>query len=93
MKLSLDPSPGELKGVDRVTPKSRKTPDPNRPTPHALYRYRPLIDDKFDEERTKPLFVTHQLYFPSRRKLNDPFECVVPSFLDTPPGVLAVSSK
>lgn len=71
-----------------MNPKSCENPDPNRPTPHTLYRYRPLIDDKFDEERLKPLFVNHQLYFPSRRKLNDPFECVVPSFLDTPPHIL-----
>lgn len=71
-----------------MNPKSSENPDPNRPTPHALYRYRALIDDRFDEERLKPLFVNHQLYFPSRRKLNDPFECVVPSFLDTPPHIL-----
>lgn len=70
-----------------MNPKSCENPDPNRPTPHALYRYRPLIDDKLDDERLKPLFVNHQLYFPSRRKLNDPFECVVPSFLDTPPHI------
>lgn len=71
-----------------MSPKTREMPDPHRPTPHALYRYTALIDDKFDEERLKPLFVNHQLYFPSRRKLNDPFECVVPSFLDTPPHIL-----
>jgi len=68
--------------------KSWENPEPNRPTPDALYRYRALMDDKLDEERLKPLFVNHQLYFPSRRKLNDPFECVVPSFLDTPPHIL-----
>ena len=65
-----------------------QTPDPNGATPDSLYRYRPLIDDKIDEERIKPLFMDHQLYFPSRRKLNDPFECVVPSFLNTPLRIL-----
>ncbi len=73
---------------NQLSPKTCEMPDPHRPTPHALYRYRALIDDEFDEERLKPLFVNHQLYFPSRRKLNDPFECVVPSFLDTPPHIL-----
>ena len=71
-----------------MNPKSCENPDPNRPTPNALYRYRALIDDKFDQKRLKPIFVNHQLYFPSRRKLNDPFECVVSSFLDTPPRIL-----
>jgi len=73
---------------NHLNPKSCKNPDPNRPTPHALYRYRALIDDTIDERRLKPVFVNHQLYFPSRRRLNDPFECIVPSFIYTPPHVL-----
>lgn len=79
---------GQYKEPNQLNPKSCEKPDPHRPTPHVLYRYRALIDDAFDEERLRPLFVNHQLYFPCRLKLNDPFECVVPSFLDTPPDIL-----
>ena len=70
-----------------MNPKSCENPDPNRPTPNTLYRYRALIDDAVDEERLRPLFVNHQVYFPCRRKLNDPFECVVPSLFDTPSNI------
>jgi hypothetical protein len=52
--------------------------------PSILYRYCPLRDVDADDKYIKPVFVEHELYFPSRLQLNDPFECIVPNFLDVP---------
>src|SRR5277367_4059567 len=54
-----------------------------------LYRYQSCPED--DKERQawiKSLLVEHRLFFPGREKFNDPFDCVVPSFLDIPGTIL-----
>ena len=54
-----------------------------------LYRYQPLPAQ--DEEKKgwiKQIFVEHRLFFPSRNLFNDPFDCVVPSFLEIPGAVI-----
>ncbi len=52
--------------------------------PSILYRYRPIRGTADDETYLKPIFVKHELYFPSRLELNDPFECIVPDFSGVP---------
>lgn len=51
--------------------------------PLRLYRYMTL-DPVTMEERIRPVFVENRLYFPTRKQLNDPFECIVPEFLGAP---------
>jgi Protein of unknown function (DUF2971) len=55
--------------------------DPKRPTPSRLYKYRPLIDAT-SRERLERILVYSRLYFPSRLDFNDPFDCLVPSFVN-----------
>lgn len=50
-----------------------------------LYRYLSFpSEDKEKQSWVADIFLKHQLFFPSRRLFNDPFDCVVPSLLDTP---------
>ncbi|MFZ0887688.1 MAG: hypothetical protein WA005_04485 [Candidatus Binataceae bacterium] len=45
-----------------------------------LYRYRSMASGDVDDERLAATLTEAKIYFPSPRELNDPFECVVPSF-------------
>jgi hypothetical protein len=54
-----------------------------------LYRYQACPRD--DEEKmrwVRQILVDHQLFFASRKCFNDPFDCVVPSFLQIPATIL-----
>lgn len=59
-----------------------------KPGPSILYRYRALRDSATDDKYIRPIFVSHQLYFPSRLELNDPYECIVPDFATVPKRIL-----
>ncbi len=50
-----------------------------------LYKYQPCPGNDDDrKEWVRQILVEHQLFFASRRCFNDPFDCVVPSFLEVP---------
>ncbi len=50
-----------------------------------LYKYQACPrDDQDRKEWVRQILVEHQLFFASRRSFNDPFDCVVPSFLEIP---------
>ena len=54
-----------------------------------LYKYQACPgDDHERSERVRQIFVEHQLFFASRTSFNDPFDCRVPSFLETPGTIL-----
>jgi len=54
-----------------------------------LYKYQACPgDDTKKMERVRQILVEHQLFFASRRSFNDPFDCVVPSFLQIPGTIL-----
>jgi hypothetical protein len=65
---------------DRIT---LSPPDPKRPTPSVLYKYRGFERDE-SKEQLRSILVDHKLFFSSRTKFNDPFDCLVPSFKDVP---------
>ena len=56
--------------------------------PEFLYRYRPLHTEKGKEHWTEDIFLKNQLYFPSPKQFNDPFDCAIPPVLDGPPEKL-----
>ena len=54
-----------------------------------LYKYQACPGD--DQEKSwwvRQILVEHQLFFASRRCFNDPFDCIVPSFLQIPGTIL-----
>jgi hypothetical protein len=54
-----------------------------------LYKYHACPENDQDrKEWVRQILVEHQLFFPSRRCFNDPFDCVVPSFLEIPGTIL-----
>jgi hypothetical protein len=54
-----------------------------------LYKYQGCPgNDQEKKEWVRQILVEHQLFFPSRRCFNDPFDCVVPSFLEIPGTIL-----
>ena len=54
-----------------------------------LYKYQSCPgDDQEKMERVRQILVEHQFFFSSRRSFNDPFDCVVPSFLQIPGTIL-----
>src|SRR5438132_13907945 len=54
-----------------------------------LYRYQPFpVGDEEKKSWIKQILVEHKLFFPSRRLLNDPFDCVVPSLSEIPGTVI-----
>lgn len=57
-------------------------PDPKRPTPSRLYKYRGFDESAESKERLRSIVVDHQLYFSTRANFNDPFDCLMPSFKD-----------
>lgn len=59
-----------------------------KPIPSILYRYRGLGESANQEKYVKPIFVRHELYYPSRIQMNDPFECTVPGFESVPKHIL-----
>ena len=52
-----------------------------RKPPEKLYRYRSMGGGVTDDARLRPILSNAAIYFPFRSQLNDPFECIVPSFL------------
>jgi hypothetical protein len=58
-------------------------PDPERPTPRRLYKYLAFKSDA-SKEQVRSILVGRTLYFSSRTKFNDPFDCFIPSFVDVP---------
>jgi Protein of unknown function (DUF2971) len=54
-----------------------------------LYRYQTFPEED-DQKKgwVKQIFVEHKLFLPSRNLFNDPFDCVVPSLLETPGTVI-----
>jgi hypothetical protein len=54
-----------------------------------LYRYQrcPEADDQ-RQGWIKSVLKDHRFYFPSRQDFNDPFDCIVPTLLDTPSAIL-----
>lgn len=69
-----------LISTDTGTPPSPEA-DPERPTPSRLYKYKPLTDET-SRNRLRCILVDSHIYFPSRLDFNDPFDCLVPSFLN-----------
>jgi DUF2971 family protein len=50
-----------------------------------LYRYQACpAEDLIKQGWVRELFVEHKLFFATRKSFNDPFDCVVPSLLETP---------
>ena len=65
---------------DRIT---LSPPDPERPTPSRLYKYKRFGSDP-ERNQLRSILIDHKLFFSSRTKFNDPFDCLVPSFKDVP---------
>jgi DUF2971 family protein len=65
---------------DRIT---FSPPDPERPTPSCLYKYKRFGSDA-ERNQLRSILIDHKLFFSSRTKFNDPFDCLVPSFKDVP---------
>jgi hypothetical protein len=65
---------------DRIT---LSPPDSERPTPSRLYKYRRFGSDA-ERNQLRSILIDHKLFFSSRTKFNDPFDCLVPSFKDVP---------
>ena len=54
-----------------------------------LYKYQACPgDDQEKMEWVRQILVEHQFFFASRKFFNDPFDCVVPSFLQIPGTIL-----
>lgn len=54
-----------------------------------MYKYQACpSDDQEKKDWVRQILVEHQLFLPSRKCFNDPFDCLVPSFLQTPATVL-----
>ncbi len=49
-----------------------------------LYKYQAFPADPDRRAWVKEIFIEHSLFFATRKDFNDPFDCVVPSLLQTP---------
>jgi hypothetical protein len=49
-----------------------------------LFKYHACPDYLEKQEWVKQILVEHQLFFASRKSFNDPFDCVIPNFLQLP---------
>ena len=61
---------------------NKPTSDKNQ-DPGFLYRYCHIYTEK--ESRTKDIFLKNQLYFPSPKQFNDPFDCAISPFISGSP--------
>jgi hypothetical protein len=54
-----------------------------------LYKYQPCPADDLEKQNwVREILVEHRMFFASRKSFNDPFDCVVPSLLQTSGTVL-----
>ena len=66
-----------------MTTEKIELPDPKRPTPPRLYKYRSFGND-IAKRYLRSILIDHNLHFSTRTHFNDPFDCLVPSFEDVP---------
>ena len=59
-----------------------------------LYKYQPFPAKDLERQGwVREILVEHRLFFASRKCFNDPFDCVVPSLLETPGTVVKLLAE